>query len=109
MRLNSNKDIDYAFNPVPVSTLDEGQKHRAMKVQKRVQEMAEEILDLVPECPDRTHAFRQLLDVKFWCVQAITHEKGVVPNEKATVGQTSESVQTKGPQSAPFQGAPPPN
>lgn len=66
-------EIKHAFQP---QKTDQGQTHRILKIQAALQLAAEEILDLVPECADRTHAMRLLLDVKFWSVQAISHFQG---------------------------------
>lgn len=67
------EEIKFAFQPVSPNKLDPGQLQRLLKVSNCAQEFAEEILDLVPECADRTHALRMVLDAKFWSVQAITH------------------------------------
>lgn len=67
------EEIKVAFQPVSPAVLDAGQKQKLMIIANRAQEFAEEVLDLVPECADRTHALRLVLDAKFWCVQAITH------------------------------------
>lgn len=67
------EEIKKAFQPVSPNQLDAGQRQRLMTIGNRAQELAEEILDLVPECADRTHALRLVLDAKFWSVQAITH------------------------------------
>lgn len=71
--MRSIEEIKRAFQPVSPNQLDAGQKQRMLTVANRAQEFAEEILDLVPDCPDRTHALRLVLDAKFWTVQAITH------------------------------------
>lgn len=65
-------EIKHAFQPVG-KNLDQGQTHKILKIQSALQLAAEEILDLVPECADRTHAMRLVLDAKFWCTQAISH------------------------------------
>lgn len=89
--MRTNKDIDFAFNSVPVNQLTESQKHRAMKLSKRFQEMAEETLDLLGPGPECASILRELLKVKFQCVQAITHEvkttvATMTPADKGTNG-----------------------
>lgn len=91
------EEIKHAFQPVG-KNLDQGQSHRILKVQAALQLAAEEILDLVPECADRTHAMRQVLDAKFWCTQAISHFKvqlaaPVTPEGKKAVS-TAEKTTT---------------
>ncbi len=46
---------------------------RLLKLQNAFIEMATDIADLVPECPDRTASLRKLLECKFTAVQALTH------------------------------------
>lgn len=69
--MNTIEQLKFAFQPVP--RLDPGQTQRVMKIAIAAQVLAEELLDLAPECADRTHAIRLILDAKFWAVQAITH------------------------------------
>lgn len=75
-------EVKHAFTPV--GKLDQTKQIKMLHIQSGFEGMASEIMDKVPESADRTHALRQLLDAKFWCVQAITHEKGAdsVPQEK---------------------------
>lgn len=87
-------DLKHAFQPVSPNSMDAGQRQRLMTLQNRAQEFAEDILDLVPDCADRTHALRLVLDSKFWGVQAITHHgptiaaQGKAPQQaKAPQGQ----------------------
>lgn len=65
------EEIKHAFQPA--GKLDPGQSQRALRLQNAAQMLAEEIIDLVPECADRSHALRLVLDAKFWGTQAITH------------------------------------
>ena len=85
--MNTIEMIKHAFQPVGTNRMDAGQTQRIMKIQNAAQEFAEEILDLVPECADRTHAMRLCLDAKMWCVQAIAHYGPTVaaPAPKKTV------------------------
>lgn len=94
-------EIKHAFQPVG-KNLDQGQTHRILKIQAALQLAAEEILDLVPECADRTHAMRLVLDSKFWCTQAISHfqvqvGKHVTPEgKKAVAAAEKENDETAG-------------
>lgn len=67
-------EIKHAFNAVPPNQLTEGHKMRMLKLTKNIEDLAGDIFEYTPESADRTHALRLLLDCKFWCVQAITHE-----------------------------------
>lgn len=70
--MRTNEEIKHAFTPVgglsPVASM------KLMKIEAAFKECAEQVLDLVPECADRTFVLRQLLDGKFWATQAVTHE-----------------------------------
>lgn len=44
------------------------------KLQKSFVLTVESVMYYVPDCADRTHALRLLLDAKMWCSQAITHD-----------------------------------
>lgn len=70
--MRTQDEVKHAFTPVgglsPTATM------KLMKIQAAFKECAEQVLDLVPESADRTFCMRQLLDCKFWAVQAITHE-----------------------------------
>lgn len=65
-------EVKHAFTPS--GKLTSTQQIKMMKVQNAYENLSAEVMDLVPESADRTHALRQLLDSKFWCSQAITHE-----------------------------------
>lgn len=64
-------EINYAFTPV--AKLSEIQRSAMLKTEIAFKELATDIADLVPECPDRTAALRKLLEAKMTCTQAITH------------------------------------
>jgi hypothetical protein len=64
-------EVVHAFSSV--DKLSPGDNMRLLKINARFKDMASEVMDLVPECPDRTVALRKLLEAKFTCVQAITH------------------------------------
>lgn len=66
-------EIKHAFQPV--GGLSSTQTMKMMKVEAAMREAAEQVLDLVPAGSDRTYVMRKLLECKFWCVQAITHEQ----------------------------------
>lgn len=76
--MRTNDEVKHAFQPV--GGLSPTQTMKMMKIQRAFEDCAGEVLDLVPESADRTYVLRQLLDCKFWAVQAITHE--VVPTGK---------------------------
>ena len=65
------EEVNHAFSPVP--KLDPAQSARMLKCQMAYLEVAQQIVDLVPECADRTAALRLLLESKMTCTQAITH------------------------------------
>lgn len=88
-------EIKHAFQPVTVR--DQGATHRMLKIQQELQLAAENILDLVPECADRTHAMRLLLDVKFWCVQAISHFQPAVAVVTKPAATTKAAPAADGP------------
>lgn len=81
--MRSSEDVKFAFTPV--GKLSERQKMVMLKLENNAKDLATDILEFVPDSADRTHALRLLLDVKFWCTQAITHEK-----EAKNVGQKED-------------------
>ncbi len=56
-----------------VTKLDQGQTMRLLKLQKTFESLAEDVFDLVSECPDRTAALRLLLQAKWTLSHAVTH------------------------------------
>lgn len=70
--MRSPEEVKHAFTPVG-NKLSEGQKMRLLKIQNLMTETALEVLELVPNCADRTSGLRKLLEAKFVFTQAITH------------------------------------
>jgi hypothetical protein len=85
--MNDIFEIEAAFRPA--GKLDSTNTMKVMKLQKLMEDTGKEFLDLVPPCADRTHAFRFLLDCKFWGTQAITHFKPE-HNSKKTPKETTD-------------------
>ncbi len=56
-----------------VAKLDEGQKMRLLKIEKLFQSVAEDVFDLIPDCPDRTAGLRLMLQAKWTLTQAVSH------------------------------------
>lgn len=81
----TNDEIQFAFRPVAPGKMSEKQKMCVQKISTELEDLARTIVDLVPGSADRSHGLRLLLDLKFWCVQAITHEK-----EEKNVTTTSD-------------------
>ncbi len=69
--MRTKLEVLNAFTPNP--RLTQVQNMALMKTNKAFQDLAVELIDLVPECADRTAALRKLLESKFTCIQAITH------------------------------------
>lgn len=69
--MRTKLDVIKAFSPAP--GLSQTQNMKRMKVEAAFKELATEVIDLVPESPDRTAALRKILNAKFECIQAITH------------------------------------
>ena len=65
-------EVVFAFSPA--GKLTEVQKTKIMKIENAFKDVATDIVDLVPCSADRSSALRKLLDAKFTCVQAITHD-----------------------------------
>jgi hypothetical protein len=75
MLIKTLEDLKRAFHPVASKELTEEMKARITRLEYACVEFGSEIIDLVPECADRTAALRKLLEAKFTCVQAITHTR----------------------------------
>lgn len=71
--MRTREDVIDAFTPK--HKLSEGQKQRMLRLEVLMKETATEVLDLVPECADRTAALRKMLEAKRTLTQAITHSQ----------------------------------
>ena len=71
--MRTKEDALVALRPVDGKALTEVQKQAMLRFQVGVEEFAHALFENVPECADRTAAVRKLLELKFTCVQAITH------------------------------------
>lgn len=78
--MRTREEIIHAFTPV--GNLKSEEQIRVMKVSNAFKDMALEVADLVPDCADKTAALRKLLEAKFTCVQAITHQRPPAPPAK---------------------------
>lgn len=82
--MRTQAEVVHAFTPV--GKLDPGLTQRILRIEVAFRELAVELVDLVPECPDRTAALRKLLESKMTCVQAISHaqaeEKAPAPTKE---------------------------
>lgn len=87
--MQTKDDVIQAF--MPVQKLDEGQKMRLLHLENTFKEAATDIIEYVPECPDRTVALRGLLSAKFLAVQALTH---YVPPKKVAAQTDSDKKAT---------------
>lgn len=67
------EDVKKAFHPIPSKEMTEVKKASIQRVEFAFENLVTELLDLVPECADRTAAFRKCLEAKFTAIQAITH------------------------------------
>lgn len=85
--MRTKPEVIAAFTPN--QHLEPGQKARILKIQNAYLDLATDIIDLVPDGPDRTSALRKLLDSKFTAVQAITHPHTVQKVQPAQ-GETSD-------------------
>ncbi len=83
------EEVKDAFTPVGLMTAT--QQMRLLKLQNAFIEVATQIVDLVPESPNRTAAIRKMLEAKFTCVQEISHSKELRSNEKSHAQTESES------------------
>ena len=71
--MRTQEEVRHAFSPV--GKLDPAQTARVQKLTVAFNELATEMLDLIPESSDRTSAMRMLLESKFMAVQAVTHDR----------------------------------
>ena len=71
-----------ALRAVDPKFIGEVQKQAMLRLQVAVEEFAYAVYDNVPDSADRTAAMRKLLECKFTCVQAITHEEKPVETKK---------------------------
>lgn len=69
--MRTKEEVVFAFTPV--GKLDTVTQQHVLRTEIACKELATELMDLVPECADRTVALRKLLEVKMTCIQAITH------------------------------------
>lgn len=69
--MRTKDEIKFQFNPV--GNLDTVSQQKLLNVTRAMEDAATELFDNVPECADRTHALRLMLDAKMWAIQAISH------------------------------------
>ncbi len=86
--MRSKDEVKYAFTPV--GKLNKVQENCLLKLQVAFIELGTEIIDLVPNCADRTSALRKLQEAKFTCVQAITHFVEPTKAEKVDAAKNSQ-------------------
>lgn len=86
--MRTKEEVIHAFTPV--SPLKAEWSMKLLKIQNQMKDTAMEIIDLVPDSPDRTAALRKLLECKFTCIQAITHQKEI-PDGKKEGAQGNET------------------
>jgi hypothetical protein len=70
--MRTQQEVVHAFTPN--DKLDTVQKNCILKIQNNFKDLATDVIDLVPDSPDRTSALRKILEAKFNCIQAITHQ-----------------------------------
>lgn len=87
-------EVNYAFTPV--TNLDAIQKAKLLKTELAFRELAQQIVDLVPESADRTAALRNVLLAKFTCVQAITHDNPATKEQKPNAKHQEENGKKEG-------------
>lgn len=85
----TREDVLFEFRAVAPNALSEGQKMRMLKINKNYEDLALDLIDLVPICAHRTAAIRELLLSKWTAIQAITHEK----KESASANKSSQKDQ----------------
>lgn len=88
--MRTREEVVSAFTPVV--KLSEVQKTAILKLEIAFRDLATDIVDLVPETPDRTAALRKLLESKFTCTQAVTHYKPL-PVQSAQAKEKEENAQ----------------
>lgn len=71
--MRNSLEVQHAFTPV--GKLDPGAQQRLLHMEIGFRELAQQVVEMVPECADRTAALRKLLESKMTCVQAISHYK----------------------------------
>ena len=69
--MRTREEIKYEFTPA--GNLDQTRSMKMLKINNQFLDLALDVEDLVPNCPDRTAALRKIMEAKFTCVQAITH------------------------------------
>lgn len=69
--MRTKEEAVKAIQPAP--KLSPSQQQRMLNIQKRFEDITEEIFENVPDCADRTSGMRKLLDAKMTLVHAITH------------------------------------
>lgn len=79
--LRTKQQVKEAF-AATTGALTDGQKMCLLKIEKVFTDTAIEVMDLVPDSPDRTAAIRKLLEAKMTCSQAITHPLPETTKEK---------------------------
>ena len=70
--MRTKAEITHAFTPN--TKLSVAQKQILLNLQVAFIDFATMIQSEVPECADRTSALRKLLEAKFMCSQAVTHQ-----------------------------------
>lgn len=73
--MRTKKEVEHAFTPV--KTLTQSQQQMIYLLQKAQTDNALEVMELVPDCADRTAGMRLLLQAKQIFIQAITHQPPV--------------------------------
>lgn len=94
--MRTKQEVIHAFTPV--GKLDPGATQRLLRMEVSFRDMANEIMDHVPESADRTAALRKLLESKMTCIQAISHAtNGPVqtPNTLAAPQQEKQNDKEK--------------
>lgn len=66
------EEAKHAFKSVPIT--DEDQKSALTVITAQFDQLVEHIYNEVPSTADRTAAVRKLLEAKWTCVQAVTHD-----------------------------------
>lgn len=85
------QEVKFVFTPN--EKLEQKQKTCILKMQKSFMDLATDILEYAPDCPDRISAIRKLLECKMMVTHSITHGVDLVrpnpANSKATINQAS--------------------
>jgi hypothetical protein len=93
--MRTRDDVVAAFSPVPKALLTPSVLQRIDIVAAACQNLVLELLELVPESADRTAAFRKILEAKWTCTQAITHEPA--PNLRAVASVSATPLEVELP------------